>query len=52
MIVLSCSNISKSYVVDTILDKITFSLNDNEKVGLVGLNGAGKSTLFNILCGK
>ncbi len=52
MIVLSCSNISKSYVVDTILDKITFSLNDNEKVGLVGLNGAGKSTLFNILCGR
>ncbi|SCG81977.1 putative ABC transporter ATP-binding protein ydiF [Proteiniborus sp. DW1] len=52
MIVLSCSNISKSYVVDTILDKITFSLNDNEKIGLVGLNGAGKSTLFNILCGK
>ncbi|WIV11988.1 ribosomal protection-like ABC-F family protein [Proteiniborus sp. MB09-C3] len=52
MIVLSCSNISKSYVIDTILDKITFSLNDNEKVGLVGLNGAGKSTLFNILCGR
>jgi len=52
VIVLSCSNISKSYVVDTILDKVTFSLNDNEKVGLVGINGAGKSTLFNILCGK
>lgn len=52
MIVLSCSNISKSYVVDKILDKITFSLNDNEKVGLVGLNGAGKSTLFNILSGR
>ncbi|TAH59780.1 MAG: ABC-F family ATP-binding cassette domain-containing protein, partial [Gottschalkiaceae bacterium] len=52
MIVLSCSNISKSYIVDEILSKITFALNDNEKVGLVGLNGSGKSTLFNILSGK
>lgn len=52
MIVLSCSNISKSYVVDEILHKITFALDDNEKVGLVGLNGSGKSTLFNILSGR
>ncbi|KNF09611.1 ATPase component of ABC transporter [Gottschalkia purinilytica] len=52
MIVLSCNNLSKSYVVDKILDNITFSINNDEKVGLVGLNGAGKSTLFNILTGN
>ena len=52
MIVLSCSNISKSYIVDKILDDINFSINHDEKVGLVGLNGAGKSTLFNILIGE
>lgn len=51
MIVLSCNNISKSYIVDKIIDNITFSINDGEKVGLVGLNGAGKSTLFNIIAG-
>ena len=52
MIVLSCSDVSKSYVVDTIIENISFSVNDNEKIGLIGLNGAGKTTLFNILTGK
>lgn len=52
MIVLSCNNIYKSYIVDTILDDITFSINEGDKVGLVGLNGAGKSTLFNIISGE
>ena len=52
MIILSCSNITKSYVVDNIIEGITFAVNNGEKIGLVGLNGAGKSTLFNILAGK
>lgn len=52
MIVLSASNLTKSYIVDTILDNISFSINHDEKIGLVGLNGAGKSTLFNILIGE
>lgn len=33
----------------TILKNITFSINNNEKVGLVGPNGSGKSTLQNHL---
>lgn len=49
MIVLSCSNISKAYVVDNVIENISFSVNENEKIGLIGLNGAGKTTLFNIL---
>lgn len=52
MIVLSCNNISKAYVVENIIENISFTLNDNEKVGLIGLNGAGKTTLFNILTGS
>lgn len=52
MIVLSCNNISKSYVVDKVIDNVTFSINHGEKVGLVGLNGTGKSTLFNIISGE
>jgi len=52
MIILSCNNISKAYVVDNIIEDISFTINDNEKVGLIGLNGAGKTTLFNILTGE
>lgn len=51
MIILSCKDIHKSYGIDVILDKVTFSINEGEKVGFVGSNGAGKSTLFKILTG-
>lgn len=49
MIVLSCNDVSKAFVVDNVIENISFSVNENEKVGLIGLNGAGKTTLFNIL---
>lgn len=52
MIVVSSKDIKKSYGIDTILDKITFSINEGEKVGLIGANGAGKSTLFKIITGE
>ncbi|MDR5659814.1 ATP-binding cassette domain-containing protein [Serpentinicella sp. ANB-PHB4] len=52
MIVLSCSNLSKSYGVDLILDQITFHINKGQKVGVIGPNGAGKSTLFKLLTGE
>lgn len=50
MIILSLNNISKAYGTDVILKDINFAINENEKVGLVGVNGAGKTTLFKILC--
>lgn len=52
MISISCSNISLSFGVDVILDNITFSLNEGEKLGIVGVNGAGKSSLFKIISGE
>ncbi len=52
MISISCSNISLAFGTDVILDKITFALNDGEKLGIVGVNGAGKSTLFRVITGE
>ena len=49
MIVLSCNDVSMAYVADNIIEHISFTVNDGEKIGLTGLNGAGKTTLFNIL---
>lgn len=49
VVVISCKNIIKSYGIDIILNKVTFSINEGEKIGLVGANGAGKSTLFKII---
>ena len=49
MIVLSCKNISKSYGIDEILKNVTLSINEGDRVGIIGANGEGKSTLFKIL---
>lgn len=52
MIILSCKDIHKSYGIDIILDKVSFNINEGEKVSLIGANGAGKTTLFKILTGE
>lgn len=52
MFVISCKDIHKSYGINVILENITFSLNEGEKLGLIGANGAGKSTLFKIISGE
>ncbi|MGL4571148.1 MAG: ABC-F family ATP-binding cassette domain-containing protein [Clostridium sp.] len=49
MIVLSCRNIKKSYGIQDVLKDITLSVNEGDKVGIIGPNGEGKSTLFKIL---
>ena len=52
MLVLSCSNLSKSFGIDPILEDISFNVENGDKIGVVGLNGTGKTTLFNILAGN
>lgn len=51
MIILSCNNLTKSFGVDTILEDISFSVMEGDKIGIVGVNGTGKTTLFKILNG-
>jgi len=49
--ILSCSNINKSFGIEQILENVSFGIAENEKVAIVGVNGAGKSTMFNIITG-
>ena len=52
MAVLTVSNIKKSFGLEEILTGISFEVQKNDHVGLVGVNGSGKTTLFKILCGE
>ncbi|WP_313125401.1 ATP-binding cassette domain-containing protein, partial [Proteiniclasticum ruminis] len=49
MIVLSTRDIKLSYGIDVILKSVSFSIQEGDKVALIGANGAGKSSLFKIL---
>ena len=50
--ILSVSNIGKSFSEKTILKNISFHLEDYDKAALVGINGVGKTTLLRIIVGE
>ncbi len=49
---LRVENLSKSYGAQVLFNDLSFTVNDGERVGLVGRNGNGKTTLFNMLLGR
>lgn len=49
---LSVENISKAYGAKRLFEKISFGLNQGQRIGLVARNGAGKSTLLRIVTGE
>lgn len=48
--ILSCSSLRKSFQGIDLLKDITFKIENNDKIAIIGVNGAGKSTLLRILC--
>ena len=50
--ILSVSNINKSFNEVPVLKNISFHIEDNEKAAIVGINGAGKTTLLRIIMGE
>lgn len=50
--ILSLENVSKIYNGNTILNNVQLTIENNDKIGLVGINGCGKSTLLNIITGR
>ncbi|MCQ2080210.1 MAG: ABC-F family ATP-binding cassette domain-containing protein [Lachnospiraceae bacterium] len=50
--ILDVQNISKAFNEKQILDSVSFHIEDNDKVALIGINGAGKTTLLRIITGE
>jgi ABC transport system ATP-binding/permease protein len=48
---LTLQNLSLSYPHKVIFDNVTFTLNQGDKIGVLGLNGHGKSSLFKVIAG-
>ncbi|MDO5417856.1 MAG: ABC-F family ATP-binding cassette domain-containing protein [Lachnospiraceae bacterium] len=51
MNLITMEHLTKSYTERLLFDDTSFSLNEGEKVGLIGINGTGKSTLLRIAAG-
>jgi len=51
MKLLECRQLSRDFGAQAILDKLDFSVDSYDRIGLIGPNGAGKTTLLRILCG-
>ena len=52
MIALSLSNIGFSVGVKDIIRGVSFSLEEGDKLAVIGVNGSGKSTLLRMICGE
>ena len=51
MNLLTLEHVTKSYTDRILLNDVAFGINENEKIGVVGINGMGKSTLLKIVAG-
>ncbi|MDD6193174.1 MAG: ABC-F family ATP-binding cassette domain-containing protein [Lachnospiraceae bacterium] len=51
MNLLTIKNLTKAYTDKVLFDGIDFSVEEGEKVGVIGINGTGKSTLLRIIAG-
>ena len=52
MIALTIDNISLSFGTKSVLSGVSFSLDENDRLGVIGVNGSGKSTLFKLILGE
>lgn len=52
MLCISVNNLCLSFGDKTILDKVSFSLEENDRLGIIGVNGSGKTSLFKLITGE
>lgn len=49
---MTLKNLNMSFGLQEIFNDVNLQINDNEKIGIIGVNGAGKSTFFKLIMGK
>lgn len=52
MSLLNASNLNKSFGTSIIFSGVSFEIQENDRIGLVGVNGSGKTTLLKLLTGE
>ena len=52
MIILALQDVRKSFGTHEVLKSVSFTLQEGERMGMVGVNGSGKSTLMKIIAGQ
>ncbi|WP_149710816.1 ribosomal protection-like ABC-F family protein [Campylobacter concisus] len=52
MALIDLIGVSKKFGANEILNAVNFSVNENEKIAIIGKNGSGKSTLMKIISGE
>ncbi len=51
MYIAQIENLSKSYGAQKLFDNLNFGIDEDDKIGLIGLNGTGKSSLIKVIAG-
>lgn len=51
MIILTAEQLNKSYVERPLLKDVSLTINEGDKIGIIGVNGTGKSTFLKIISG-
>ncbi|KIL40174.1 ABC transporter [Gordoniibacillus kamchatkensis] len=51
MNIITLERVSKSYGDKTLFDQLSLTINEGDRIGLIGVNGTGKSTLLKLLAG-
>lgn len=46
---ISLKNVTKSFKDQVVLKNVDFSVNEHDRIGVVGVNGVGKTTLLNVI---
>ena len=52
MIAISVNNLTLRFGTTSILERVAFSLEENDKLGIIGANGSGKTSLFKLITGE